>query len=102
MSNCPQSNKQTKETSVISYGGTPLPCTDVKTCDGLNAILSKFNSVICAATENVNTLVEEITNITEDLMIITEDIENINNQIFICCPICEFTGVADELPLIIT
>jgi hypothetical protein len=38
-------------------------------------------------------------NITEDIMIITEEIENINNQIFICCPICDFTITATELPV---
>ena len=99
MANCPNTDSTKKETSVISYNGTPLPCTDVKTCDDINTILNKFNNIICSVTDSVNTLTEEITNITEDLMIITEDVENINDQIFICCPICDFTITATELPV---
>jgi hypothetical protein len=99
MATCPQTNNTTIiETSVVSYDSTPLPCTDVKVCDDLNTILTKFDNVICSAIDSVNILIEEVTNITEDLMLITEDVETINNQIFICCPICEFTGTADELP----
>ena len=100
MATCPQTNNTTIiETSVVSYDSTPLPCTDVKVCDDLNTILTKFDNIICSAVNSVNILVEEVMNITEDLMVITEDIENINNQIFICCPICDFTGTADELPV---
>jgi hypothetical protein len=100
MANCPQINNTTiKGTSAVSYDSTPLPCTDVNTCDGLNVILSKFNDVICSATASVNILIEEVTNITEDIMIITDQLEDINNQIFICCPICDFTGTANELPV---
>lgn len=102
MANCSETNNTTiKGTSAVSYDSTPLPCTDVKACDDLNTILTKFDNVICSATNSVNTLIEEVTNITEEVMIITEEIENINNQIFICCPICEFTGTADELPNIL-
>jgi hypothetical protein len=99
MGNCSQINNTTiKGTSAVTYDSTPLPCTDVATCDGLNVILSKFNNVICSATASVNILIEEVTNITEDIMIITDQLEDINNQIFICCPICDFTGTADQLP----
>lgn len=102
MANCSQINNATiKGTSAVTYDSTPLPCTDVKACDDLNTILTKFDNVICSATNSVNTLIEEVTNITEEVMIITEEIENINNQIFVCCPICEFTGTADELPTIL-
>jgi hypothetical protein len=70
----------------------------VNTCDGLNTILDKFDTIICDVKESVDILTEEITDITEDLMIITEDIININNQLNICCPTCDFTGTADQLP----
>ena len=100
MADCPQINNTTIiGTSAVSYDSTPLPCTDVKTCDDLNTILTKFDNVICSAIDSVNNLSEDIMNITEDLMIITEEIENINNQIFICCPICDFTITATELPV---
>lgn len=99
MADCPQINNKTIiGTSAVSYDSTPLPCTNINTCDDLNTILTKFDNVICSAVNSVNILTEEVINITEDLMIITEEIENINDQIFICCPICEFTGVANELP----
>jgi len=101
MANCPQINNTTIiiGTSDVSYDSTPLPCTDVKACDNLNTILTKFDNVICSAINSVNILSEEIINITEDLMIIGEEIESINNQIFICCPICDFTITATELPV---
>lgn len=100
MANCPQINNTTIiGTSVVTYDSTPLPCTGVNTCDDLNTILAKFNNVICSTIDSVNNLSEDIMNITEDLMIITEDIENINDQLFICCPICDFTGTATELPV---
>ena len=100
MAHCPQINNTTIiGTSAVSYDSTPLPCTDVKACDDLNTILTKFDNVICSAIDSVNNLSEDIMNITEDLMIITEEIENINNQIFICCPICDFTVTATELPV---
>lgn len=100
MANCSQTNNTTIiETSAVSYDSTPLPCTDVKACDDLNTILTKFDNVICSAVNSVNILTEEVMNITEDLMIIGEEIENINNQIFICCRICDFTGTANELPI---
>ena len=100
MADCPQINNTTIiGTSAVSYDSTPLPCTGVSTCDDLNTILAKFDNVICSAINSVNILSEEIMNITEDIMIITEEIENINNQIFICCPICDFTITATELPV---
>lgn len=100
MANCSQTNNTTIiGTSAVSYDSTPLPCTDVKACDDLNTILTKFDNVICSAINSVNILSEEVMNITEDLMIITEEIENINDQIFICCPICDFTITATELPV---
>lgn len=84
---CPQVNNTTiLGTSAVTYDSTPLPCTDVNTCDGLNVILAKFDSVICTAANNVNILTEDITNLTEDLMIIIDDVININNQLNICCP----------------
>ena len=99
MANCSQINNTTIiGTSAVSYDSTPLPCTDVKACDDLNTILTKFDNVICSAINSVNILVEEVLNLTEEVMMITEEIENINDQIFICCPICEFTGTANELP----
>jgi hypothetical protein len=100
MANCPQiDNKTIKGTSVVSYDSTPLPCTGVATCNDVNTILTKFNNVICSAINDVNALIEEVTNITEDLMIITEEVTDIQDQIFICCPICDFTGTATELPV---
>jgi len=84
---CSQVNNTTIHgTSTITYDGTPLPCTDVDTCDGLNAILAKFDAIICNIASDVATLTEDVTNITEDVMMITEDILNINNQLNICCP----------------
>ena len=73
-------------TSTVTYNGTQLPCTDVKTCDDLNTILFKFDQIICNITANVNILTEEIINITEDVMLITEEVGNINNKLSICCP----------------
>jgi hypothetical protein len=99
MANCPQINNTTIiGTSAIGYDSTPLPCTGVQPCDGLNDILVKFDNIICNVTNDVNILTEEITNITEDLMIIGEDVINTQNQIDICCPICDFTGTANQLP----
>lgn len=87
MANCSEINNITIiGTSAITYDSTPLPCTDVKTCDGLNTILDKFNSVICNVAADVALLTEDITNITEDLMILSEDVININNRLNICCP----------------
>jgi uncharacterized protein (TIGR02145 family) len=98
MADCSQINNTcTKGTSAVSYDSTPLPCTDVNTCDGLNTILDKFDTIICDVKESVDILTEQIIDITEDLMIITEDIINIQNQLEICCPTCDFTGTADEL-----
>jgi hypothetical protein len=98
MGNCSQVNNTTIQgTSAVTYDGTPLPCTDVNTCDNLNTILAKFNAIICSATNSVNEITENVTNITEDVMIIGEDIENIYNQLAICCNICDFTGTANEL-----
>lgn len=87
MANCSKINNTTIiGTSAISYDGTPLPCTDVNTCDGLNTILKKFDDIICNVKADVDIITEEIINITEDVMVITEDIININNQLGICCP----------------
>lgn len=87
MADCSQINNTTiKGTSAVTYDSTPLPCTDVNTCDGLNTILAKFDTIICNVTDSVNTLTEDITNLTEDLMIIIDDVININNQLNICCP----------------
>ena len=86
MDNCSQINNTTIiGTSAITYDSTPLPCSDVKTCDGLNTILSKFDSIICSATTSINILTEEITNITEDVMLISEDIIIINDILDVCC-----------------
>ena len=72
---CSQVNNTTIHgTSTITYDGTPLPCTDVNTCDGLNTILSKFDTIICDVKESVDILTEEITDITETIMIIGEPI----------------------------
>lgn len=85
--NCSQINNTTiKGTSAVTYDSTPLPCTDVTTCDGLNDILSKFDAVICDVKASVDSITEDVINLTEDIMIITEDIININNQLNICCP----------------
>ena len=98
MSNCPQINNTTIiGTSAVTYDSTPLPCTNVTTCDGLNDILSKFDAVICDVKASVDILTEEIIDITEDIMIITEDIININNQLEICCPNCNFSGTANQI-----
>lgn len=87
MGNCSQVNNTTiKGTSAVTYDSTPLPCTDVNTCDGLNTILSKFDTIICDIKANVDVLTEDVMNLTEDVMVITEDITNINNQLDICCP----------------
>jgi len=73
-------------TSAVKYDSTPLPCTNVNTCDGLNDILSKFDAVICDVKANVDILTEEIITLTEDVMVITEDITNIYSQLNVCCP----------------
>lgn len=87
MGNCSQVNNTTiKGTSAVKYDGTPLPCTDVNTCDGLDTILSKFDAIICSVKANVDVITEDVVNLTEDVMVITEDITNINNQLGICCP----------------
>ena len=87
MANCPQINNTTIiGTSAIGYDSTPLPCTGIQTCDGLNDILSTFDNIICNTTNSINVLVDNVTNITEEVMLISEDIININNQLNICCP----------------
>lgn len=87
MANCSQINNTTiKGTSAVTYDSTPLPCTDVTTCDGLNDILSKFDAVICDVKASVDSITEDVISLTEDIMIITEDIININDQLEICCP----------------
>lgn len=87
MGNCSQINNiNIKGTSDVVYDSTPLPCTDVNTCDGLNTILSKFNAIICNVKANVDIVTEDVINLTEDVMVITEDITNIQNQLGICCP----------------
>ena len=86
MANCAQINNTTIiGTSAIGYDSTPLPCSDVQSCDGLNDILTSFNNIICNIQTNTSTLINNVTNITEDVMLITEDIININNQLGICC-----------------
>ena len=98
MVNClDKDNKILKATSAVSYDSTPLPCTNIKPCDGLNTILTKLDGVLCSTIANVEILTENITNITEDLMIIGEDIIDINDQLNICCPICDFTGNASHV-----
>ena len=98
MANCSKINNTTiLGTSAVTYDSTPLPCTDVNTCDGLNTILSKFDTIICDVKSNVDILTEEIIDITENIMIIGEDIINVYNQLDICCPTCDFTGTADQL-----
>lgn len=92
MANCSEINNTTIiGTSTVNYDSTPLPCSNVITCDGLNTILSKFDSIICSATTSINILTEEIMNITEDVMLISEDILFINNQLDICCPVSTTT-----------
>jgi len=108
MANCSQINNTTIiGTSAFIYDGTQLPCTDIKTCDDLNKILAKLDTVVCNITASVDILKEEVTNITEDVMIIGEDIIRINNQLNICCPTttttttlfdCNFTGIANQVP----
>lgn len=98
MANCSQINNTTIiGTSAFIYDGTPLPCTDIKTCDNLNTILAKLDAVVCNVTASVDILIEEVTDITEDVMIIGEDIINIYGQLNICCPVCNFTGTANQL-----
>lgn len=98
MANCSQINNTTIiGTSAVTYDGTPLPCTDVKTCDNLNTILAKFDAVICDAIVGVNEITINVTNINNSITNIEEDITNIYNQLAICCPICDFTGTANEL-----
>lgn len=79
-------NTTIKGTSAVSYDSTPLPCTDVNTCDNLNTVLAKFDAVICNVKANVDILTEDVINITEDVMVIVEDVINIQNQLNICCP----------------
>lgn len=84
---CSQINNTTiKGTSAVTYDSTPLPCTNVSTCDGLNEVLNKFDTIICNITSDINILTEDITNLTEDVMLISEDITIIYDQLEICCP----------------
>jgi hypothetical protein len=87
MANCSQINNTTIiGTSAVKYDSTPLPCTDVVTCDGLNTILAKFDAVMCNVKADVDILTEDILSLTEDVMVITEDITNIYSQLNVCCP----------------
>ena len=93
---CSQVNNTTiLGTSAVTYDSTPLPCTDVNTCDGLNTILSKFDTIICNVKESVDILTEQVIDITEDLMIITEDIikENYNKIFKFLENICLESGI---------
>lgn len=84
---CPGINNTTIiGTSGISYDAPPLPCTDVSTCDGLNLIFSKFDTIICSVIDDVDEITTNITNLNEQLVTITDDIVNINEQLNICCP----------------
>lgn len=92
MENCSQVNNTTiKGTSVVTYNDSPLPCTDVNTCDKLNIIFSKFDSIMCNIKATVDVVTENIINITEDIMLITEEINNINNQLDLCCSVTTTT-----------
>ena len=92
MADCSQINNiPTKTTSDVLYDSTPLPCTDVNTCDSLNSILVKFDNVICNVKANVDIITEDVVNLTEDVMVISEDIVNIQNQLNICCPVTTST-----------
>jgi hypothetical protein len=87
MANCSQiNNTSIIGTSAVKYDSTPLPCTDVSTCDGLNTILAKFDAVICEVKADVDSITENVINLTEDVMVITEDITNIYSQLNVCCP----------------
>jgi hypothetical protein len=99
MANCQEINNTIKGTSAFIYEGTPLPCTDVNTCDGLNAILSKFDAIICDVTTDINTLIEDVATLTEEVIIATEDIVNIYTQLNICCPT---TTTTTTLPITTT
>jgi hypothetical protein len=84
---CPSINNTTiVGTSGISYDATPLTCTGVSTCDGLNLIFSKFDTIICSVIDDVDEITTNIINLNEQLVIITDDIVNINEQLNICCP----------------
>lgn len=99
MANCSQINNTTIiGTSAVSYDSTPLPCTDVKTCDNLNTVLTKFDAIVCSVRSSVDEITNTVRNINQDIMMITDDIINIQDQIFICCPICDFTATANQLP----
>jgi len=99
MGNCSQVNNTTIQgTSAVTYDGTPLPCTDVNTCDNLNTILAKFDAIICDAIVGVNEITINVTDINISITNIEEDIINIYGQLATCCPaICNFTGTANEL-----
>ena len=100
MSNCNQTNNTTiKGTSAFIYDSTPLTCTDVNTCDGLNTILSKFDAIICDVTTDVNTLIEDVPTLTEEVVIATEDIIDIYARLNICCPT---TTTTTTLPITTT
>ena len=98
MGNCSQINNTTIQgTSTITYDGTPLPCTDVNTCDNLNTILAKFDAIICDAVIGVNEITINVTDIKNSVTNIKRNITDIYNQLDICCPICNFTGTANQL-----
>lgn len=98
MGNCSQINNTTIQgTSTITYDGTPLPCTDVNTCDNLNTILAKFDAIICDAIIGVNEITINVTDINNSITNIKRNITDIYNQLDICCPICNFTGTANQL-----
>ena len=98
MGNCSQINNTTIQgTSTVTYDGTPLPCTDVNTCDNLNTILAKFDAVICDAIVGVNEITINLTDFNNSITNINTNINNIYNQLAICCNICDFTGTANEL-----
>ena len=99
MANCSNINNTTiLGTSAVTYDGTPLPCTDVNTCDGLNTILAKFDAVICDAIIGVDEITQNVTDINIRIINIEEDIINIYGELSICCPaVCDFTGTANEL-----
>jgi hypothetical protein len=87
MANCSQINNTTIiGTSAIGYDSTPLPCSGVQPCDGLNDILNTFDTIICGVKDSVSEITDNVTNITEEVMLISEQIIDINNQLNICCP----------------
>lgn len=98
MAYCSQIKDKIKGTDIITYNSTPLPCSNVITDDNLNTIFSKFNTTLCNIRTNLDITTNNLSAIYNTITAQSLEVINLKNQAHICCPLCNFTGTAIQLP----